>query len=235
MKVQNCFKRYEQKYLLNEEQVTAIKNAMNEKMIGDEYGESTICNIYFDTPDFRLIRRSLEKPIYKEKIRLRSYGTPNDNSDVFLELKKKYDGVVYKRRETFTYQEAEKFVKYLNFNSQISEEIAYAFVFYKTLHPAMYLSYKREAFYDKSNRDLRITFDKDILWRDYDLDLKNGVYGNNVLPKRKTLMEIKTASALPLWLVNALTENKVYKTSFSKYGTAYMKMINRRKRGYKHD
>ncbi|MGN1051983.1 MAG: polyphosphate polymerase domain-containing protein [Candidatus Scatosoma sp.] len=224
MGIQTCFKRYEQKYLITREQLSAVSSAMRGKTIADEYGKSTICNIYFDTPDYRLIRRSLEKPVYKEKFRLRSYGTPESNSAVFLELKKKYDDVVYKRREKFTYENALAFLKNRKAHSQITEEIAYVFSFYKTLQPAVYLSYNREAFFGADNRNLRITFDTDILWRDYDLSLQAGVYGKSVLPQGRVLMEIKTDTALPLWLTGTLTKARIFKTSFSKYGTAYQKM-----------
>ncbi len=97
-KVQNVFRRYENKYLLNDRQLEALKNSLSKYMAQDAHGSYTICNIYFDTDDFLLARRSLEKPKYKEKLRLRSYGVPKGSDQVFAEIKKKYDGVVYKRR-----------------------------------------------------------------------------------------------------------------------------------------
>lgn len=231
METQTCFKRYEQKYLITHEQLSAVLFSMRGKMIADEYGKNTICNIYYDTPDYRLIRRSLEKPAYKEKLRLRSYGTVESDSTVFLELKKKYDSVVYKRREKFTYDSALAFLTNKKAYSQITEEIAYVLSFYKTLQPAVHLSYNREAFFGTDNRNLRITFDTDILWRDYDLSLRAGVYGTSLLPQERVLMEIKTDMALPLWLTRTLTEAKIFKISFSKYGTAYQKMQERQLQG----
>lgn len=220
-KVLNIFKRYELKYLINDAQYSAVMPAMEDKMCGDEYGKSDICNIYFDTPDHRLIRRSLEKPVYKEKLRLRSYGTPSADSRVFLELKKKYESVVYKRREAMSYSEALGFIKAPVPRSQITKEIAYFMSFYPELTPAVFLSYKREAYYGISDSGLRVTFDNDILWRNTDIVLSAGIYGMPILPDGMRLMEIKTSSAIPLWLAAMLSEQRIRQTSFSKYGRAY--------------
>lgn len=220
-KVLSIFKRYELKYLLNDAQYSAVMRAMEEKMRGDEYGKSDICNIYFDTPDYRLIRRSLEKPVYKEKLRLRSYGTPDADSRVFLELKKKYESVVYKRREAMSYREALGFIETPTPHSQITKEIAYFMSFYPELAPAVFLSYKREAYYWISDPGLRITFDSDILWRDTDTELSAGIYGTPILPDGMRLMEIKATGAIPLWLAATLSEERIRQTSFSKYGRAY--------------
>ena len=228
MSYQNIFERYEMKYLLTTEQKQIIQKAMEPYMKADEYGRSTICNIYFDTPDSLMIRRSLEKPIYKEKLRVRSYGQAKSDSTVFVELKKKYDSVVYKRRVSTTEQEAMDYLckgKPLPKQNQITEEIDYACRFYKNLHPAVYLSYEREAFYGKKDRELRITFDENILWRNEDISLCAPVYGEPILEPGYALMEIKIAAAMPLWLVQLLSENHIYKTSFSKYGCAYRDMI----------
>lgn len=135
MEIQNQFKRYEIKYLLDSRRYSAVRRAMEGRTVGDEYGRSTVCNVYYDTPDHRIIRRSLEKPPYKEKMRLRSYGTPHGDSKVFLELKKKYDAVVYKRRADMTYDAALKFIEQPHPYSQITREIAYFMEFYGTLYP----------------------------------------------------------------------------------------------------
>ena len=122
----SIFKRHELKYLVSAEQREFIESEFARYMIPDEHGESTICNIYYDTPDFRLIRRSLEKPVYKEKLRLRSYGTASKDEKVFLELKKKYKGIVYKRRISLNCDEAQDALKNgerLPENSQIAKEI----------------------------------------------------------------------------------------------------------------
>lgn len=233
MSYQNVFKRYEVKYLISKEQQDIIKNKMDGHMLLDQYGKSTVCSIYFDTPTYLLIRRSIEKPIYKEKLRVRGYGEIDQNSNVFVELKKKYKSVVYKRRVSMSEQAA---MKYLcegknNRCTQITKEVDYFCEQYKGLKPAVYLSYEREAFFSKEVSDLRITFDKNILWRDFDLSLCSGAYGTSLLPKNQTLMEIKTSSAIPLWLTQTLSNNHIYKTSFSKYGNVYSAILNKKYSG----
>lgn len=229
MSDQMIFKRYEIKYMLTREQKKRLCHLMKDEMIADEHGQSTIQSLYFDTPDYLLIRRSLDKPFYKEKLRLRSYGVATTESDVFIELKKKYDSVVYKRRIGMTEAEAVNYLLYRekNTDSQIAREIDYCLDYYRELAPKVLLSYEREAFYHKADHNLRITFDETILWRDYDVDLKAGIYGNPILDDDQVLMEVKTAGAMPLWLVKFLSENHIYKTSFSKYGTAYTTMMQR--------
>lgn len=228
MGYQNIFKRYELKYLLTEEQYDKLREVMREYMKGDDYGRSTICNIYYDTPDYLLIRRSIEKPVFKEKLRVRSYGVAKENSTAFIELKRKYDRVVYKRRITSTDSKAYDFLveRKKICEGQIAKEIEYFLDYYKTLEPKVFLSYEREAFYGIDNHDFRMTFDRNILWRDYDLTLCNGIYGDPILNENTVLMEIKVAAAVPLWLVKFLSENKIYKTSFSKYGNAYKTILN---------
>ena len=231
MSDQNTFKRYEMKYLINHNQKRSLLQTMARYMEGDAYGRSTICNIYYDTPDYLLIRRSLEKPIYKEKLRVRSYGIAKADSVVFMELKKKYKDVVYKRRVSVTEKEA---MNYLNLGiplakqNQITNELQYVCAFYKKLQPTVFLSYEREAFYGKEDKELRITFDENILWREEDLSLCTGVYGTPLLQEDMVLMEIKIAGAMPLWLAQLLSENHIYKTTFSKYGTAYKEMLRQK-------
>lgn len=231
MGYQNTFKRYELKYLITKEQKDMIQKAFAPYMKADEYGRSTICNIYFDTPDCLLIRRSLEKPVYKEKLRVRSYGTATGDSTVFVELKKKYKSVVYKRRVSVKEREAMDYLckgKNLPIQNQITDEIDYACTFYKNLQPTVFLSYEREAFYGREDRELRITFDENILWRDTDISLCSPIYGTSILQQGYALMEIKIASAMPLWLAELLAENRIYKTSFSKYGNAYLDKIQQK-------
>lgn len=231
MSFQNIFKRYEIKYLITKEQKELIKELMSQYMQGDKYGRSTICNIYFDTPDYLLIRRSLDKPDYKEKLRVRSYGIAKPDSDVFVELKKKYDSVVYKRRISMTEDEAMRYTcnREKVTDSQISKEIDYCFKLYNELQPKVFLSYEREAFYSKTDYDFRVTFDESILWRDYDLSLCKGVYGTHVMDSNLVIMEVKIAGAMPLWFTKILSKNRIYKTSFSKYGNAYIQILNRKK------
>ncbi|MBQ9280103.1 MAG: polyphosphate polymerase domain-containing protein, partial [Clostridia bacterium] len=181
--MQEIFKRVEKKYLLTKEQREKLLHKINEHLVPDEYGPSTVCNIYFDTDAHDLIRESMDKPIYKEKVRMRSYNVPEEDSKVFLEIKKKFDGIVYKRRITSELSNIEGYIENgTNFdcNEQIKKEIDYCFEYYD-LKPMLFLSYDRVAFYDKDNHDFRLTFDTNLISRDYDLELEKGVYGEKIL------------------------------------------------------
>lgn len=217
------FKRYEIKYLLTTKQRTLLLNEMKLFMDADIHGKSTILSLYLDTPDFLLVRRSLDKPMYKEKLRLRSYGTAQPDTDVFIELKKKYDSVVYKRREAMNLFELESYLKtgIMPKDTQIMREIDFAMKRYAGIAPAVLLSYEREAFYDKYNYDFRMTFDENILWRTEELTLNSPVYGTPILESGHVLLEVKTAGAMPLWLVHFFSKYHLAPVSFSKYGSAY--------------
>jgi len=226
--LKNTFMRHELKYMVSDRQCWLIEEAMRNHMMPDDFGVSTLCNIYYDTPDDRLIRRSLEKPVYKEKLRIRSYGTVGPNDRVFLELKKKYQSVVFKRRISLSEREAKSYLEgsgCLPSATQIGREIDYFRKLYGQLVPAMYICYDRSAFFSKHDPNLRITFDRNILWRKTDLSLTVPPYGASLLQDGYALMEIKTAVGLPLWLTHLLTENRLFKTSFSKYGMAYRETI----------
>ena len=223
--ITNSFKRYELKYLLTREQFDAVLSAVKQNAVEDEYGKTTILNVYYDTPDKLLIRRSVERPVYKEKLRLRSYGVADNDSTVFLEIKKKYESVVYKRRETLKFSECKTEAPQIVKDSRIATEIRYFQDFYKNLEPSAFISYNRQAYYDVNDGTTRITFDTNILYRNYDMNLNFGVYGKEILPPGVTLMEIKVAAAVPTWLTKVLSERKIYKTTFSKYGAAYADMI----------
>lgn len=228
---QTVFKRYENKYLLDEKQYCAVLETLKGNAVPDRFGKSTVCSIYYDTPDRRLIRASIAKPVYKEKLRLRTYGVPNDGTDCFLELKKKYKGIVYKRRIPTSYRDG---AAYMHGDgsavkpSQIKNEIDYFKAYYGALSPSVDIFYNRLAFYDKNDPNVRLTFDSGILFRENELDLKNGIYGEAILPDGMYLMEIKTAGAMPLWTAELLSRFKIYPTSFSKYGTAYKNILNKK-------
>ncbi|GAB6179692.1 polyphosphate polymerase domain-containing protein [Desulfotomaculum defluvii] len=225
---QNVFQRYEKKYLMDERQYQALIKFLHGKMTSNEYGRHTICNIYFDTPDFRLIRASIEKPVYKEKIRLRSYGVPKKEDTVFIELKKKYKGIVYKRRVSITLWEAEQYLlrrSKLQKPSQILKEIDCFLDFYQPINPKIYLAYDRIAMCSSENPDLRITFDTNIRWRENVLDLAKGVWGSPLLEAGQHLMEIKIPGAMPIWLSRGLSELGIFPTSYSKYGNCYKKYL----------
>lgn len=232
---QGTFERYEKKYLLNPVQYEIIKFKLMKWMEPDSYPESTICNIYYDTPDHRLIRRSLERPVYKEKLRLRSYGVPKDESPVFIELKKKYQGIVYKRRVDSTLDFA---VKYLecregaDCGSQVFREIDWFLSFYGNVIPSMYISYHRLAWRGKDDPELRLTFDENIVWREEQLSLKAGIWGNSLLEPGQRLMEIKIPGAMPLWMADLLDELHVCPVSLSKYGKGYQETLKEGERNY---
>ena len=228
MAFQTVFKRYEIKYMITLEQKQKVLDAMKPYMKLDKYGRATIRNIYYDTDTYLLIRRSIEKPTYKEKLRIRSYGRAEPDSTVFVELKKKYKHVVYKRRISLPNNEAMGWLsgeRHTNKCTQISNEIDYFMDCYGTLHPTVFLSYEREAFYTNDGSDFRVTFDDNILCRQEDLSLESEVYGTPILPEGMVLMEIKCSGGIPLWMTQVLSKEHIYKTSFSKYGTAYRTLI----------
>lgn len=222
----NFFKRYETKYLLNKKEHEELIYLMKEYMKLDKFGRMLITNIYFDTKDYRVIRRSLEKPLYKEKLRVRFYDDNFD--DAFVELKKKYKKVVYKRRVKTSFEMMKSSLVNRECkidDSQISKEIDYFIKAYNDPFPRVYLSYEREAFYSKDDSDFRMTFDYNIKVRDYDVINVKRRDGINVLEDDYVLLEVKTAYALPEWLLNYFNENKIYKKSFSKYGYSYTKFL----------
>lgn len=228
MSYQAVFKRYELKFLLDLEQKQRILEAVEPYMALDQYGRTTIRNLYFDTDSYRLIRRSIEKPAYKEKLRLRSYCRPDFDSPVFVELKKKYRSVVYKRRLSMPQAQAIDWLSGPDRHepeTQISREIDYFRQFYQTLKPVVFLSYEREAYDCRDGSDFRVTFDDCILCRETELSLDSDIYGLPILDEGKVLMELKCSGGIPLWMVQVLTREKIYKTSFSKYGNAYERMI----------
>ncbi len=222
--MKHVFSRYEIKFLMDTSTKQRILDRIGEGLTLDSYGESTVRNLYYDTPDYRLIRRSLEKPVYKEKLRIRSYQKALAEEKVFVELKKKYRGIVYKRRALLPSREAMAFASGGVLShplTQIEKEIAYFAAYYGSLSPKVFLSYDRQAYFHASDPNFRLTFDRNILFRTTELDLGREVWGTPILGEDQVLMEIKCAGGIPLWMVSILSEEKLYKTSFSKYGTVY--------------
>lgn len=221
---QTVFKRYEKKYFMTKEQEALFLERIKDKMELDKYGETTICNIYFDTVDYDLIRRSIEGPIYKEKLRLRSYNVPKGpDSKVFVEIKKKFDGVVYKRREELTLAEAEDYLYrgvHPDKDTQILREIDW---FLKTndVFPAVYLAYDRRAFAGVEEPEFRLTLDRNIRCRRKQMNLADGAVGEPIIDENLVLMEIKIPGTMPQWMSKILGDLEIYPTSFSKYGTYY--------------
>lgn len=234
------FNRYENKFLIDNGAYSSIKAKLLDYMELDEYNKAqefyTISNIYYDTGDNALIRNSLSKPKYKEKLRIRAYGIPQSDSKVYMEIKKKYCGLVNKRRTKLKLQEAydfagtgikPEFKDYMN--KQVINEIEYFLKLY-SLEPKVYLAYDRMALFGKDNRDMRITFDTNIRTRRYELKLESGDYGEALLSSGQWLMEVKTEKSIPLWLSKLLSEHKIYSSSFSKYGKEYQKLLMSDKR-----
>lgn len=221
------FKRYEKKYLITVGDYKRLREKLGEHLVADEYYHSTVSNIYYDTPDYRLIRDSIEKPAYKEKLRLRSYGVIKEEEKAYLEIKKKYEGIVYKRREKLAYRDAVALINDTSVkdDTQISRELGYFINYYGSLRPSVYLGYERDAYKLNPESDVRITFDYNALWRQEDITLTKGHYGRNLLDRRYCLMEIKAPMAIPLYLVKILEELNIYPTGFSKYGTAYKAIL----------
>ena len=218
------FKRYELKYLLDAETFKELLKRTAGRLHADEYGKTTVLSLYYDTDDYRIIRRSLESPCYKEKLRLRSYGILNENNSAFLELKKKYRGVVYKRRVKLSLGEV---INGTAGSGQIANEIDYFKRFYGNPVPKFLIIYDRIAFVGENG--LRVTFDTDIRYRTARLSLNSGLDGTRIIGDDKILAEIKTGTAIPLWLSEILSELKIYKTSFSKCGEAYKAELNKNK------
>ncbi|MBR4211099.1 MAG: polyphosphate polymerase domain-containing protein [Oscillibacter sp.] len=220
-------KRYELKYILNRKQTEFFKEQLRGHMVLDQYGRTSIASLYYDTPDYRLIRTSVEKPPFKEKIRLRSYGLATKESPVFLELKRKAYGIVYKRRVQSTIPLVEKFFAGSGdvcAPGQINREITYFRDYYSVLVPACLIIYDREAYFEPGG-DLRVTLDFNPRYRSERLDLTTSMDGVSLLPEGSAILEIKVQQAEPLWLTSILDRGEIRKTSFSKYGEAYRQQI----------
>lgn len=222
------FERIEKKYLMSKKQYSGFLKCMEPYMQIDEFGDHTVMSLYYDTEHWDLIRRSIEKPVFKEKLRLRSYGTPGETDPVYIELKRKYHGVVYKRRREMTLTEARKLLSEgvpAEETDQVLREIGYFLDFYRPLTPHMLISCERAAYYSKSGPKIRLTIDRNIRARETELDLAKGDGGTLLFPDERFLMELKIEGSMPLWIAKALSELKLYPGGFSKYGRFYMKKM----------
>lgn len=229
MSLKKVFQRKETKYLLNQTQFSRFFEELQAHMSVDQYGLHTIRSLYYDTADYRFIRHSMDKPIYKEKFRIRSYGTPRPESVIFLEIKKKIKGIVYKRRLPISY-EAYLFWQHTGAlpenidQSQIGQEIAWLFFKYPDLSPKVLISYDRFSLFSKMEEDFRVTFDQNIRYQDRKLNL-DAARGAFVAPELDVLMEVKAMGAYPLWFVGLLTKYHIQKGSFSKYAQTYQRHL----------
>ncbi len=230
------FKRTEIKYLLSQEQFMRLMDFLNGFARIDDYGKTRINNIYFDTPNFHLVRASIDKPVYKEKLRLRTYGKTDDGTNSFIEIKKKYDGIVYKRRISGPYKDTYDYLvsggKPID-DSQISREIEGFRMMYESLRPAMTICYDRIAMIGTEDPDFRVTFDTNIEWNTKVMDLRYEIPGMKILKDGEYMMELKVAQSMPIGLARKLSELGIFPVSFSKYGRGYMDMIGRSKVNYK--
>ncbi len=220
-------KRYELKYLLNADQTEFLRKRLKGRMEADQYGKTSIASLYYDTPTYQLIRTSVEKPEFKEKIRLRSYGLATEESPVFLELKRKAYGIVYKRRVQTTIPLVKKFFSGegdICAPGQINKEITVFRDHYKTLVPACMIIYDRTAYFEPGG-DLRLTIDENPRYRTNDLTLTKSMDGISLLDEGWTVLEIKVQDAVPLWLCEILSAGGIRKGSFSKYGEAYRQQL----------
>ncbi|MBQ6312976.1 MAG: polyphosphate polymerase domain-containing protein [Lachnospiraceae bacterium] len=227
-KYREVFQRKEIKYLLSQEQYNGLMSYLEKIAAVDAYGLSRINNIYFDTPDYQLIRISMEKPLYKEKLRLRTYGETGDDTNSFIEIKKKYDGIVYKRRVSGRYADAYRYLTGKQGaldRSQISGEIDSFLLFYGNLQPAMSICYDRIAMAGIEDPEFRVTFDSNIVWNDACTDLRTVSGGKPLLKPGQRLMEIKVCNAMPMELSAKLSELAIFPVSFSKYGSGYQEMM----------
>lgn len=216
------FERYEQKYHISTSLYDKFLSLIKNYLEVHKYGKTTIQSLNYDTDDYRLIRESIEKPIYKEKLRVRCYGLNNDNRDIYIEMKRKYEGIVYKRRLSCKEYSIEKTIE--DSTSQIGKEISYFYHYYGTLKPKIMIHYDRVAYYDQ-NSDLRITFDFSIRYRKENLNFHSSLNGKNLFDSDIVLIEIKSSHPFPLWLCSFLSKEQIYKCSFSKYGNAYQQEI----------
>ena len=222
-KTQLAFKRYEQKYLLESEAFERFRREIDRYIVPDEYFKSTVCSVYYDTKDYTLIRNSTDAPIYKAKLRLRSYNVPEEEDTVFVELKEKLLGLVYKRRVAMSVRQATDYVSGrcpAPTDDQMTREIDW-FLRTNPVEAKLYLASDREAYDARENTELRITFDENLRWRETELDLMCGSHGEALTEPGFVLMEIKIPGSAPMWLARLLSELEIFPTGFSKYGTCY--------------
>ena len=236
-KLETNFKRIEKKYIVDKEDLDRLLEDLREYLVEDDFPNSSITNIYFDTEDFQVIRDSIAKKNEREKIRMRTYATdPKPSSQVFLELKKKdAQGIGHKFRLATNLGDIQIFmgngdtVHVPSENKQLVDELSQLRDKYQGLDARMYIFYNRFSLKEKHTikkqpqTKIRITIDQNLTYRDYDVDILSGVYGNKLVGEGKVVMEIKTPGEQPLWLKTILEKHGIEPKSFSKYGTAYRK------------
>ena len=238
------FRRIEKKYLVSEADLKRFLKICGKNLKKNKYFASTVCSLYFDTKNDDLIIKSIDKPDkpnFKEKIRLRSYDVPGMKDYVFFEIKTKHregkDRIGDKRRFQLLLSDyydwtkgkvsleeiAKKKVEKTN-DVQIAREIEYV-IKYLELQPKILICSERESYEGAEDSQLRVTIDKNLRYRTKKLRLEKGSEGREFFEDEKnSILEIKTAGGMPMWLVRALNELKIYPQGFSKYGKIYQKM-----------
>ncbi len=222
------FERIEKKFRMTAEQYRMLLPVLEAQLQHDDFGTSTICSIYYDTPDYTLIRRSIERPLFKEKLRLRSYGIPGNDDMVFVEIKRKLNGIGYKRRISVPFGEAKKLLRGEAIgcgDPQIGSELL-AFIDRYHPQPAVYLTYRRYAMTAKDDPEFRVTIDRDLKYRISEVEYPSE---EGMMPVMEdgslVLMEIKALGAIPLWLTDEMSRLKIFQAPFSKIGTCYTRHI----------
>lgn len=235
--VQCSFERVEKKFLLTSAQAEQLMQDLTAYMVVDQYGEHTIRNLYYDTDDYALIRTSVMKPVYKAKFRLRAYGRKAEDTQIFAELKKKYRGIVYKRRIAATPEELARFLQgetQENADAQIQKEL-HRYLQEHPIQPKVFLAYERVALYGKEDASLRMTLDRHLRFRTDRLEQFTDDSGTLICPDDPVILEIKLMHAAPLWLARLLSRHHIYMSSFSKYGTCYLNHLARPEKTPEHD
>lgn len=225
--VQKQFKRKETKYIVDKKTFELLEKELRQYMMADEFATSTITNIYFDNEDFDMIQDSLAKKNGREKIRMRVYdATPSESSQAFLEIKKKENKIGYKYRLTSNPVSVTNYIENGVIDSTIKDdkvtsELEMLRERYGTIKPKKYIYYDRVSYKGIEDKKVRLTIDKNLLYRDYDVDAMEGKFGKNLLDPTKVIMEVKVPEERPEWLVALLEKYQIEKQSFSKYGNAY--------------
>lgn len=224
------FKRIEKKFVIKQDQFNLLFSKLMEVMEYDSYCIKnkfyTIHNIYFDDSYNSIIRHSITKPYFKEKLRVRSYNEIISEDDkFFVEIKKKMNGTVYKRREVISLKDWSNFICDDN---QVLKEVNHLIHYFK-LVPKVYISYDRIALVGKNDSQFRITFDYNIRSRREHLNLNSNSLDKYVVAKDMYIMEIKINQSMELWLSKLLSELNIYSSSFSKYAVEYTNFIREEK------
>lgn len=228
------FNRYELKYIVNKALYKELLQALQGHVFMDKHGDQDgyymVMNLYYDTADHLFFNETVNRQQFRQKLRLRGYNHINRDSNVFLEIKKKYRGVVYKRRTLLKLPEAYAFLAdtlskkdyslYDASNTQILGEVDFLKQFYQ-LEPKVIVSYDRQAFQGIHEEDLRVTFDRNLLKRETDLRIESRSDGELFMDPSLYVLEVKVNDRIPLWLSHILNDFQCWRQGYSKYTSSY--------------